>query len=100
MATKTYLHNALFRPGPNASLNACVGDNGGPYDFAAYGDGFFHAGFQIVEAIKQGEWTIDILVYPAVFNFRHGIELYIKHLTILTNRLLNTGQACNWDTMS
>lgn len=91
MDTRNYPHNALFRPGPNESLNACVGDNGGPYDFASYGEGFFRAGFQIVEAIKRGEWTLDILVYPAVFNFRHGIELYIKHLTILANRLLNAG---------
>jgi hypothetical protein len=87
---KTYAHNALFRPGPNEDLNACVGDNGGPYDFGSYGEGFFQAGFQIIEAIKNGAWTIDILVYPAVFDFRHGIELYLKHMTILANRILNT----------
>src|SRR5262249_55182921 len=78
-------------PGPNLDLNACVGINGGPYDFGAYGEGFFEAGFQVVDAIKRGEWTIDVLIYPAVFNFRHGIELYIKHMTILASRLLGTG---------
>jgi len=89
---KPYSYNSLFRPGPNSSLNACVGANGGPYDFGSYAEGFFEAGFQIVDAIKRGEWTTDILIYPAVFDFRHGVELYIKHLTILANRLLATGQ--------
>jgi len=89
---KRYNYNSLFRPGPNSNLNACVGTNGGPYDFGSYGEGFFEAGFQIVEAIKQGAWTTDILIYPAVFDFRHGIELYIKHMTILANRLLGTGR--------
>ena len=46
---------------------------------------------QIVKAIENGAWTIDLLVYPAVFNYRHGAELYLKHLTILANRLLQTG---------
>jgi hypothetical protein len=92
MMTTGYAYNSLFRPGPNPQYNACVGTNGGPYDFGSYGEGFFEAGFKIVEAIYRGEWAIDILVYPAVFNFRHGIELYIKHLTILANRLLTTGQ--------
>jgi hypothetical protein len=61
-----------------------------------------------VEAIKRGEWTTDILIYPAVFDFRHGIELYIKHMTILANRLLATGERMdlghgivqNWSTLT
>lgn len=89
---RRYAHNMLFRPGPNLNLNACVGENGGPYDFAAYGEGFFHAGFEIIEAINRGAWTIDILIYPAVFDFRHGIELYLKHFTILANRLLDSDE--------
>jgi hypothetical protein len=82
----------LFRPGPNLNLNACVGTNGGPYDFGAYGEGFFTAGFEIIAAITKGAWTIDILIYPAVFDFRHGIELYLKHFTILANRLLGSDE--------
>ena len=78
--TKRIISNPLFRPGPNQLLNACVADNGGPYDFGAYGEGFFEGGFQIVNSIKRGEWHIDILIYPATFCFRHGIELYLKHL--------------------
>lgn len=29
--------NALFRNGPDVHMNACVGDNGGPYDLEDYG---------------------------------------------------------------
>lgn len=75
-----YTPNTLFRNGPNHHLNACVGSNGGPYDFSDYGEGFFEGAKQIVAAIKRGEWTIDILIYPATFCYRHGIELYVKHM--------------------
>ena len=77
---QTYNPNSLFRGGPNQDLNACVGTNGGPYEFGEYGEGFFEGGFQIVKGIKKGAWTLDLLVYPATFSFRHGIELYLKHL--------------------
>lgn len=78
--TIKYEPNSLFRAGPQSTLNACVGTNGEPYDFGAYGEGFFEGGFQIIAAIKRGEWTIDLLIYPAAFSFRHGIELYLKHM--------------------
>lgn len=80
MSVAKYTPNNLFRNGANANLNACVGTNGGPYDFSDYGEGFFEGAKQIIEAIKRGEWTIDILIYPATFCYRHGIELYVKHL--------------------
>ena len=60
-------------------MNACVGDNGGPYDFGSYGQGFFEGGFAVIVAARASKAPVDILVYPAVFAFRHGIELYIKH---------------------
>ena len=82
-----YQENSLFRPDHNNDLNAAVGKNGGPYDYSALGEGFFEAGFNLVEAIKEGKWTIDILVYPTVFNFRHGIELYMKHFIIVCEKL-------------
>lgn len=78
-----YVANSLFRPGPRPTLNACVGTNGGPYDFGSYGEGFFEGGFQIIAAIERGEWTVDLLIYPAAFSFRHGIELYLKHMVCL-----------------
>ncbi|MGH7872997.1 MAG: hypothetical protein ACREQO_12355 [Candidatus Binatia bacterium] len=86
-----YEPNSLFRAGSRPKLNACVGTNGGPYNFGAYGEGFFEGGFQIINAIKRGEWTIDILIYPAAFSFRHGIELYLKHMVHLFDEIANSG---------
>ncbi len=105
---KPYSYNSLFRPGPNSSLNACVGANGGPYDFGSYAEGFFEAGFQIVDAIKRGEWTTDILIYPAVFDFRHagnqvveklpdgGQMLFDRRLGHLDSELFNVGGHGRW----
>ena len=86
-----YEPNSLFRAGPCPTLNACVGTNGGPYDFGAYGEGFFEGGFQIINAIKRGGWTIDLLIYPAAFSFRHGIELYLKHMVHLFDDIAKSG---------
>ena len=52
---------ALFGHGPNTQLNACVGNNGGPYDFSDYGQGFFDGGTKIVEALKRNDGLIDVL---------------------------------------
>jgi|APCry1669189070_1035195.scaffolds.fasta_scaffold12579_2 hypothetical protein len=79
----------LFDYGEYQNLNACVGKNGGPYDFSSYGEGFFYAAFHNIDAIMDDKWTLDILVYPICFNFRHGIELYIKHFVVLSARLLD-----------
>jgi hypothetical protein len=72
--------NALFRGGPNTELNACVGENGGPYDLIDYGKGFFDGAQEIVKAVQDGNPMVDLLVYPICFSFRHGIELYMKAL--------------------
>ena len=77
---KRYTQNILFRGGQETWLNACVGLNGGPKEFDEYADGFFEGGFAIVRAAEAREAPVDILIYPAVFAFRHGIELYVKHL--------------------
>src|SRR3954469_3883378 len=71
--------NPLFREDFDSNLNAAVGDNGGPYDFGAYAQGFFEGGFAVIAAARSGKGTVDLLIYPAVFSFRDGIELYIKH---------------------
>jgi hypothetical protein len=72
--------NALFRGGPVTDYNACVGENGGPYDLIDYGKGFFDGAQEIVVAVKERNGTVDLLVYPICFSFRHGIELYVKAL--------------------
>src|ERR1700730_3063378 len=73
-------HNSLFRPGPNSSLNACVGRNGCPADFSRLARGFFEAGNRLVESAKISNKDVDLLIYPLVFNYRHGVEAALKYL--------------------
>ena len=75
-----FVPNFLFRGGPDQQLNACIGTNGGPYDLQDYGQGFFEGAHVIAEAARAGTIPVDIAVYPIAFAFRHGIELYLKHL--------------------
>src|SRR5688572_30124182 len=82
-----FKENELFR-GELAwsDKNACVGNNGGPYDLYDYADGYFDATRGLLEIAlaapdSNRPWvTIDILVYPICLNFRHAIELYLKYL--------------------
>ena len=73
-------HNNLFRPGPNLRLNACVGKNGGPAGFDRYANGFFAAGARLVDSLKEDPLEVDLLVYPLVVTYRHGVEVALKHL--------------------
>lgn len=73
-------HNKLFRPGPNTRLNACVGKNGGPAGFDRYANGFFAAGARLVASLKEDPREVDLIVYPLVVNYRHGVEVALKHL--------------------
>jgi hypothetical protein len=83
--------NALFRSGPIPGLNACVGENGGPYDLVDYGKGFFEGAQEIVEALKTKHLLIDVLVYPVCFAFRHGIELYLKAILKIAVQFNDSG---------
>lgn len=83
----TYKHNDLFRPGPVTALNACVGRNGGPYDFYAYSRGYFRAAELLAETLIEDGHLIDLVVYPLVFTYRHAAELAIKDLVRLLPRL-------------
>ena len=84
--------NPLFTNGENASMNACVGDNGGPYNLFDYGRGFFDGGHAAVKSAQEFVGPVDLLVYPAAFSYRHGIELYLKHLVFTLNLILETGK--------
>lgn len=84
--------NPLFTNGDNANMNACVGDNGGPYDLFDYGRGFFDGGHAIVRAAQDFSMPVDLAVYPASFSYRHAIELYLKHLVFALNLILETGE--------
>jgi len=103
-----YRTNSLFRNGPIPSLNACVGRNGGPYDLEAYSRGYFRGAAAVARSVMEPTAIIDLLIYPLVFNYRHAVELGLKHLasvlpplfdepanTKLTHRLLD-----NWECVS
>lgn len=75
-----YHHNDLFRPASPTDLNACVGSNGGPYNYRDYALGYFEAGSRIVNSLLSDRWMLDVVIYPLVFTYRHGIELSLKDL--------------------
>ena len=77
-----YRHNDLFRPASPTDFNACVGPNGGPYDFEDYALGYFEAGSRIVSSLLSDRWMLDVVIYPLVFTYRHGIELSLKNLAV------------------
>ena len=87
------VHNDLFGPGEDWTMNACVGDNGGPATFERYAHGFFEAPRMILKSLtEENRGMIDALVYPMAYSYRHGIELYLKHLLDLHHRFVHTDQ--------
>lgn len=84
--------NPLFTNGVNANMNACVGDNGGPYNLFDYARGFLNSGHAIVKSAQEYVVPVDLAVYPAAFSYRHAVELYLKHLIFALNTILGTGE--------
>src|SRR5262245_4749418 len=82
MPKQPFKENALFRGLRNAHWrqNACVGNNGGPYDLYDYAHGYFEATRILAAQAKEPGSVIDLLVYPLCLSYRHAIELYIKYL--------------------
>ncbi len=76
------MKNSFLDPGEYKSLNACVGKNGGPYNFKDYSIGYFEAGNRLFKSIVEDDRLIDLLFYPFVYMFRHGVELGLKHLIV------------------
>jgi hypothetical protein len=86
-----YTPNSIFSSGANISMNACIGTNGGPYDYGAFAEGFFDSADHVVDGLRDGTGRpilIDLCVYPVVANYRHGIELFIKHCIIIARHVL------------
>lgn len=77
---KPYKQNRLFSGGPNSSLNACVGNNGGPYGLTDYARGYMKAGRRLADSLKKSSLYVDSVVYPLVFVYRHAVELFLKQL--------------------
>ncbi len=85
-----YRRNDLFCSGPNMHLNACIGTNGGPYSYHDFSYGYFSAAHHLVESIANEinpHLYIDVCVYPIVSNYRHALELALKHLIVECSRL-------------
>jgi hypothetical protein len=61
-------------------FNACVGDNGGPYDLYDYAHGYFDATRLLLKSVGKSGLLNDLLVYPICLNFRHAVELFIKYV--------------------
>jgi hypothetical protein len=89
-----FRQNVLFRGDfQRAALNACVGNNGGPYNLYDYAHGYFESTHQLCQAVtKDHSILVDTIVYPICLNFRHAIELFIKYLITELNKLTR-GQA-------
>ena len=77
----------IFDNGPNYNLNACVGNNGGPYTFYQYSLGYFESANIIVEQLFTDNHHIDLKIYPIVFMYRQYIELMLKHLSLIATNL-------------
>jgi len=76
-----YKQNSVFRGGPDSTLNACVGLNGGPYTTYDYAAGYFMAAERLSDQLRNRRSGIDLLIYPVTYLYRHGIELGIKSLS-------------------
>ncbi|MFZ1220387.1 MAG: hypothetical protein WAO00_13915, partial [Chthoniobacterales bacterium] len=86
-----YKPNSLFRSGENLYLNVSIGTNGGPYDYGDFSHGYFSAANYLVDALRQGDRPdlfVDTCIYPIVSNYRHAIELAIKHCVIVASQML------------
>jgi hypothetical protein len=88
--------NAIFNTGRDFCLNACVGINGGPYVLADYAKGYAMATYRIAESLKESSAYVDLVIYPLVFNCRHSVELYLKHLIDLISYIESTAEKISW----
>lgn len=86
---REYISNDLFQSGEYWPLNACVGQNGGPYYYDDYSIGYFEAGKRLCESLVENHSRVDVVIYPLVYTFRHAIELGLKHLCIVLPKLIN-----------
>jgi hypothetical protein len=68
---------------PDFLNNAFLGSN-----WIVYADGYKQAADNLVKKLLEDRHSQDFLVYPVVFLYRHYIELCLKHIILLGNRLL------------
>lgn len=76
-----------FGPGPEWTLNACVGwARSGP-GLHSYVEGYRRAALALFEEALSGTVSPDVVVFPLAFLWRHHVELALKDL-IATGRAL------------
>jgi hypothetical protein len=86
-----FKQNDVFKHIDGDQLNACVGNNGGPYDLYDYAKGYFDSTKTLLAHVQDEGNYIDLIVYPICFNFRHAIELYIKYVITDLSKANGTG---------
>lgn len=80
----------IFKGGKDWRFNACVGHNGGLLGFCSMGKGYFRSAELMSNHVIDNGFEMDLLIYPIVFNYRHGIELYLKGF-LTKIRIINDG---------
>lgn len=76
-----YTKGDLFKSDVAISkFNACVGSNGGPYNYIDYSYGYFSSAKILAEKTLTTEMGMDLSIYPLVFLYRHAIELSLKNV--------------------
>ena len=68
---------------PDFLNNAFLGSN-----WIVYADGYMQAADNLVKQLLEDRHSQDFLVYPIIFLYRHYIELCLKHIILLGNKLL------------
>jgi hypothetical protein len=86
-----FKQNDVFKHVDFDQLNACVGNNGGPYDLYDYAKGYFDATKTLLAHVQDEGNLIDLIVYPICFDFRHAIELYLKYVIKDLSKAKGTG---------
>jgi hypothetical protein len=85
----------IFKGGEDWRFNACVGHNGGLLGFCSMGKGYFRSAELLSDHVISTGFEMDLLIYPIVFNYRHGIELYLKGFLVKI-RTINNGSVNNF----
>ena len=80
--TTYYAVNALFRAGGEPRLDADLTKLKGVEPYLKYAQAYFHCANELIHAVENDTYRIatELAVYPIAFLYRHGIELYLKHL--------------------
>lgn len=69
--------------------NACIGNNGGPYDSKAYAKGFSVAALRLLETFEDQTYK-DLIIYPIFTCYVNSLKLHMNHLIDISNRYLDS----------